>query len=127
MGDRNHSFAALRAERECTLNVPVRAIAQKTVDCGGVSGAKIDKFREFGLTPMPAKRVRAPLVAECPLNFECRVVDTGMVRKYDLFVLEVVQAWIDSPAPKRLRTIHHLGADRFMVAGPTIRLRTRAK
>ena len=42
-------------------------------------------------------------------------------------VLEVVKAWIDFPAPKRLETIHHLGGERFMVAGPTIRLRTRAK
>ena len=127
MGDRNFSYAALKATRECTLNVPARAIAQKAVDCGGVSGATTDKFAQFGLTPLPASRVRAPLVKECPLNFECRVVDAGMVKKYDLFVLEVVKAWIDSPAPKNLKTIHHLGGERFMVAGPTIRLKTKAK
>ena len=98
------------------------------MDCGGVlSGAKIDKSAAFGLTPLPAARVRAPLVAECPLNFECRVVDAGPVNKYDLFVLEVVQAWTDFPAPERLRTLRHLGGERFMVAGPTIRLLTRAK
>ena len=50
-----------------------------------------------------------------------------MVRKYDLFVLKVVKAWTDAPAPKVLKTIHHLGGARFMVAGPTIRLRSRAK
>lgn len=127
MGDRNYSFAALKTTRACTLNVPTVEIARQTVDCGVVSGAEINKFAKFGLTPIPAARVRAPLVKECPLNFECRVVDMGMVKKYDLFVLEVVKAWIDFPAPKRLETIHHLGGERFMVAGPTIRLRTRAK
>ena len=127
LGAQNHSRAALRATRECTLNLPTRGIAQKVMDCGHVSGAKIDKFQAFGLTPLPARRVGAPLVAECPLNFECRVVDAGLVEKYDLFVLEVVQAWTDSPAPKPLKTLHHLGGGRFMVAGPTIRLKTRTK
>ena len=127
MSDRNYSFAALEAARECTLNVPTFKIAQQAVDCGGVSGAKVDKFAAIGLTPIPAARVRAPLIAECPLNFECRVVDMALVKKYDLFVLEVVKAWTDVPAPKRLRTIHHLGGERFMVAGPTIRLKTKSK
>lgn len=127
LSDRNYSFAALKSTGECTLNVPTRAIAQQAVACGNVSGATVDKFAKFGLTAIPAARVRAPLVAECPLNFECRVVDVGMVKKYDFFVLEVVKAWIDSPAPKRWQTIHHLGGDRFMVAGPTIRLKSRAK
>lgn len=127
MGDRNHSFAALKSTGECTLNVPTIEIARQAVACGGVSGATVDKFAKFGLTALPAARVRAPLVKECPLNFECRVVDVGMVKKYDLFVLEVVKAWSDDPAPQELRTIHHLGGDRFMVAGPTIRLKTKAK
>ena len=38
----------------------------------------------------------APLVAECFANLECRVADTRFVNRYNLFVLEVVQAWIDA-------------------------------
>ncbi|HAL92127.1 MAG TPA: flavin reductase [Verrucomicrobia bacterium] len=126
MGDRIFSFGALKATRECVINIPTVAIAQKVVDCGNTSGAKADKFKKFGLTPLPAARVGAPLVAECPVNLECRVVDTRMVAKYDLFILEVVKAWTD-PARKSLKTLHHLGGDRFMVAGKTIRLRTKVK
>lgn len=75
---------------------------------------------------MPAARVAAPLVGECWANLECRVADTRLVRKYGLFVLEVVKAWVD-PAFEHPRTIHHLGHGRFMVAGETIRLPSRKK
>ena len=94
--------------------------------CGNTSGAKVDKFREFGLTPKPASLVGAPLIEECYANLECRVADTRMVTKYCLFVVEVVKAWID-PAMKNPRTIHHLGQGNFMVAGERIKLRSKMR
>ncbi|HPC57748.1 MAG TPA: flavin reductase, partial [Kiritimatiellia bacterium] len=39
MSDRNHSFAALKATRECVLNVPTIEIADNAVACGNASGA----------------------------------------------------------------------------------------
>lgn len=121
VSDRNHSFGTLKRTRECVINVPTVELAPEVVRCGNTSGRTLDKFRAFGLTPVPAARVAAPLVAECYANLEARVVDTRMVPKYGLFVLEVVKAWID-PARRHPRTIHHLGAGHFMVAGRTIRL-----
>lgn len=44
--------------------------------------------------PQPAAQVGAPLIEECFANLECRVVDTSMVERYCLFVLEVIKAWI---------------------------------
>jgi len=126
MSDRNHSFGLMKASRECVINIPAVELAEKVVACGNASGAKTDKFKRFGLTPLPASQVGAPLIAECHASLECRVVDTRMVSKYDLFVLEVVQAWID-PAVKDPRTLHHRGHGRFMVAGETIRLKSRMK
>jgi flavin reductase (DIM6/NTAB) family NADH-FMN oxidoreductase RutF len=70
--------------------------------------------------------VQAPLVAECYANLECRVVDTRLVAKYGVFVLEVVRAWID-PRVKSARTIHHRGRGKFFYAGPTVRLPSRAR
>lgn len=64
-----------------------------------------------------------PLIAECFANLECRVIDTHLVPKYILFILEVLKAWID-PAQKRPRTIHHRGFGRFVVDGPTIMLKS---
>ncbi|MDD3546118.1 MAG: flavin reductase family protein [Kiritimatiellae bacterium] len=126
MSDRNHSFAALKATRECVINVPTAEIADRALGCGNTSGAKVNKFRKFGLTPLPAAQVQAPLIRECPVNIECRVTDMRMVRRYDLFVLQAVAAWKVSGSGD-LTTLHHLGGDRFMVAGPTVRLRSKAK
>ena len=126
ISNRNRTFATLARTKECVLAIPDAKLAGAVVACGNVSGAKTDKFKKSGLTPLPASSVRAPLVAECWANLECRVVDTSLVRKYCFFVLEVVKAWID-PAVKDPRTIHHRGRGRFMVAGPTIRLKSKAK
>jgi flavin reductase (DIM6/NTAB) family NADH-FMN oxidoreductase RutF len=123
---RGFSFAGLKATRECVLNIPAAELAEQVVACGNTSGRRTDKFAAFGLTPVPAKRVAAPLVAECWANLECRVHDTRLVNQYNFFVLEVVKAWID-PAVKDPRTLHHRGRGLFMLAGETIRLKSRAK
>lgn len=119
----DYSFAALRSTKECVIAVPALKLAPKVVQIGNCSGRKVEKFSRFGLTPTPGERVAAPLVAECFANLECRVVDTRLVNKYNLFVLEVLKAWID-PAQKEPRTIHHRGYGRFVVDGETIRLKS---
>lgn len=126
ISDRNHSFALLKASRECVINIPTLEIADQVARCGNTSGAAIDKFAKYGLTPRPAKQVGAPLIAECYASLECRVLDTRLVPSYGFFVLEVLQAWVDTSV-KQPRTLHHRGRGRFMVAGETIRLRSRAR
>jgi flavin reductase (DIM6/NTAB) family NADH-FMN oxidoreductase RutF len=68
--------------------------------------------------------VQAPLVAECFANLECKVVDTRLVDDYNLFVMEVVKAWMD-PAQKDPKTIHHHGYGTFVVDGETINLESK--
>ena len=120
----NYSFAALRATKECVIALPALELAAKVVAIGNCSGRDIDKFERFGLTQAPAKYVAPPLVAECFANLECKVVDTRLVHKFNLFVLEVLKAWID-PAQKNPKTIHHHGYGRFTVDGETIKLKSR--
>jgi flavin reductase (DIM6/NTAB) family NADH-FMN oxidoreductase RutF len=120
----DYSFTALRATKQCVIAVPALALASKVVGIGNCSGQDVDKFARFGLTPVPAKRVAPPLVAECFANLECTVVDTRMVNKYNLFVLEVLKAWTD-PAQKNPKTIHHHGYGRFAVDGDMIKLKSR--
>ena len=122
----NHSFAALKSTGECVIAVPARKMARQVVQVGNSSGRRIDKLAEFRLTPVPAQRVGAPLIAECFANLECRVADRRMVNRYNLFILEVVKAWID-PAQKHPKTIHHHGYGRFVVDGRTIKLRSRMR
>jgi flavin reductase (DIM6/NTAB) family NADH-FMN oxidoreductase RutF len=126
VSDRNHSFAALKSTKECVINIPTAALAAKVVGCGNTSGAKVDKFATFHLTPATAKCVKAPLIAECHANLECHVIDMRMVPRYCFFVLQVVQAWID-PAVKNPKTMHHLGWGNFMLAGRRIRVPSRMR
>ena len=123
---RDFSFEALRRTRQAVLNIPTADLARQVVACGNVSGRRIDKFKKFGLTPLPAEQVEAPLVGECHANLECRVADTGWVNRYNFFVLEVVKAWID-PSCKAPVTLHHRGRGVFALDGETIRLRSNAK
>ncbi len=118
---RNHSFEALTKTKECVLSIPSVELAKQVVKVGNCSGSKVDKFKKFKLTPLPASLVEAPLIAECFANLECKVVDSRMVNKYNFFVLEVVKAWID-PAQKNPHTLHHQGKGVFMVGGDTIKL-----
>jgi flavin reductase (DIM6/NTAB) family NADH-FMN oxidoreductase RutF len=122
----NHSFAALRATRECVIAIPAVALGPKVAGVGNCSGRDVDKFAAFGLTAVPATRVAPPLLAECFANLECRVADTSRVNKYGMFVLEVVQAWID-PKQKHPKTLHHQGYGRFVVDGEAIRLKSRMR
>jgi flavin reductase (DIM6/NTAB) family NADH-FMN oxidoreductase RutF len=122
----NYSFSALRATHECVIAVPAAALAPKVVAVGNCSGRDTDKFAAFGLTAQPAKRVRAPLIAECFANLECRLADTKLVSKYNLFVLEVVQAWTD-PAQKNAKTIHHRGYGSFVFDGKAITLKSKMR
>ncbi|MGB9114695.1 flavin reductase family protein [Bradyrhizobium sp.] len=122
----DYSFAALRATKQCVIAIPAAHLAQKVVDVGNCSGRDVAKFEKFGLTPLKAARVAAPLVAECFANFECKVADSRLVNKYNLFILEVVQAWTD-PGQRHPKTIHHHGYGKFVVDGEAIRLKSRMR
>ena len=126
VSNRNHSFTALRATKECVIAIPARKLAAKVVKVGNSSGRNIDKFKAFGLTPTPAARVKPPLVAECFANLECRVTDTRLVNAYGLFILQVLKAWID-PKQKNPKTIHHRGYGTFAVDGKTIKLKSKMR
>jgi flavin reductase (DIM6/NTAB) family NADH-FMN oxidoreductase RutF len=122
----DYSFAALKATRECVIAIPARHLAQKVVDVGNCSGRDVTKFENFGLTPRKAERVSAPLVAECFANLECKVVDSRLMNKYNLFMLEVLKAWID-PDQKTPKTIHHRGYGKFVVDGSLIKFKSRMR
>jgi len=120
------SFKALTATRECVLNIPTAELAAQVVGCGNTHGDSVDKFETFGLTPVKAELVRAPLIAQCYASLECRVVDTRLKNRYNFFVLEVVKAWVDTVC-KKPQTLHHRGRGVFMVAGETIKLPSKMK
>jgi len=126
ISNRDFSFDAVRKTKECVINIPTVELAKKVVACGNTSGKDVDKFKKFGLTPSKAAMVKAPLIDECYANLECKVIDTSMVNKYGIFILEVVGAWIDR-SQKQPKTIHHQGKGVFAVDGEIIKLASKMK
>jgi flavin reductase (DIM6/NTAB) family NADH-FMN oxidoreductase RutF len=126
VSEADYSFAALRKTKQCVIAIPAVVLAEKVVKIGNCSGREVDKFKIFGLTPLPAEIVEAPLIGECFANLECKVADTRMVKKYNLFVLEVLKAWRD-PAQKHPKTFHHQGYGAFVVDGETIKLKSKMR
>jgi flavin reductase (DIM6/NTAB) family NADH-FMN oxidoreductase RutF len=112
----NYSFGSMKKSRECVINIPTVELAKTVVACGNTSGQSVDKFKKYGLTPVVAACVKAPLIAECYASLECKVLDVKLVTKYNFFVLEVVQAWID-PTQKKAKNDSSSGRRRIHAAG----------
>jgi flavin reductase (DIM6/NTAB) family NADH-FMN oxidoreductase RutF len=120
----NHSFELIRKSRQCVINLPTTALTDIVVGIGNTTGAEIDKFERFGLTAEPAVDVEAPLIGECHANFECRLHDDSLVRKYNFFIFEVVRAHV-ARSPKHPETLHYTGDGLFMVSGRIISRRSK--
>lgn len=90
-----HSYAIIRRTGEFVINLTTRSLARATDWCGVRSGRDYDKFREMGLTPLPAGEVAAPILAESPVNIECRVRQVIPLGTHDMFLAEVVAVQAD--------------------------------
>ncbi|HWV18241.1 MAG TPA: flavin reductase family protein [Rhodocyclaceae bacterium] len=115
----NYSFEMIRKSRECVINLPTVELTDIVVGIGNCSGVEVDKFTEFGLSAEPSAQVKAPRIAECHANFECRLADASMIGKYNFFIWEVVQAHV-AVRPRHPKTLHYTGDGVFMTAGPTL-------
>lgn len=126
ISNRNYSFNILKETKECVINIPTVELAAQIVGVGNTTGSKVDKFKKFNLSPVAASHVKAPMIGECYANLECKVVDMKMATKYNLFILEILKAWI-SPSKKRQRTIHHCGNGIFTIDGKVIKIASKKK
>ena len=127
--DQNHTFDLVRRSKQCVINVPTVDLIDAVIGIGNTHASsrdKADKFERFGLTAVPATKVRAPLIAECYASFECKLIDTSLINKYSLFVFEVVKAHV-AASPKYPKTIHYRGDGVFMVSGQSVSYKRRFK
>ncbi|MBN2226284.1 MAG: flavin reductase family protein [candidate division Zixibacteria bacterium] len=63
--------------------------------CGTKSGRDVDKFSELHLTPIPATKIDAPMIAECPVNLECEIRQSYLLGSHEMFIAEIVAVHID--------------------------------
>lgn len=85
-----HSYRLIKESGEYVINIPTAAQTRLVDYCGTISGSKVDKFKETGLTPVPATYVKAPLIAECPVNLECKVRQVVSLGSHDVFIADVL-------------------------------------
>lgn len=110
----NHSYQTLRKTKECVLAIPAVDQLDLVIAIGTCSGSDTDKFAKFGIATSPAQIVKAPLLADCLANIECKVID--IVTRHNIVVLEAVAA-CTNPRRKEKRTLHAVGDGTFIADG----------
>ena len=85
-----YSHHLIQESGQFAINLPTEALVRSVDWCGVKSGRDVDKFAACGLTAAAASKVGAPLLAESPLNMECRVTQIIPLGSHDLFLAEVV-------------------------------------
>lgn len=115
-----YSYRLLEENREFTINVLPRKLAKVAQFCGSVSGRDHDKFAEQGLTAVPSRMIKVPIIGECVIHYECKVVhynDTRRITmpadlahmaypsgdKHRLYYGEIVAAYADRDAKAKLK------------------------
>ena len=90
-----HSHDILMKTGEFVINLTTEAILRQTDWCGVRSGRDYDKWKETGLTKEPASVVKCPMIAESPVNLECRVTEVKELGSHDMFMAEIVKVHVD--------------------------------
>lgn len=105
---------------EFVLNVPTMDLIKQTLFCGRRSGLEFDKFKETGLTPLPAKKVKPPFIKECIAYLECKVRNQIEAGDHTLFIGDVVAAYANRNVfrevfdIRKAKPIYHIGEDSFV-------------
>ena len=86
-----HSYEIIKKYKEFAINLTNKSLARAADWCGVRSGKNLDKFAEMNLTPVAGQKIKAPVVAESPVNLECVVRETKEMGSHVMFLAEIVQ------------------------------------
>jgi flavin reductase (DIM6/NTAB) family NADH-FMN oxidoreductase RutF len=89
------SYDIIRQSGEFVVNLTSERNLTETDFCGNRSGRDVDKFKELNLTPVPGNIVSVPYIKECPINLECKIVQSTILGSHEMFVAEIVAVHID--------------------------------
>lgn len=119
-----HSYKLIRETKEFVVNIPTMGIVRETLFCGRRTGSEHDKFKEASLTPLPAKKVKPPIIKECVAHLECKLHKKIILGDHALLIGEVLTAYANSGAfaekfnVKKAKIIFHMGGDTFLTIAP---------
>ncbi len=122
-----HSHKLIEESGEFIVNIPTLEIIQAVYACGSLTGRSFDKFRKANLTPMAAKKVKAPAIRECIAHLECEVDGQMTTGDHTIFVGKILEAYADLGAfsdsgydLKRARLLYHAGGNNFALLDPKL-------
>ena len=84
------SHEIIMKTREFVVNIPSSSLAKVVDWCGMKSGRDVDKFAEMRLTSLPGEQVSCPIIADCPINIECKVAKVIALGSHDMFIAKIV-------------------------------------
>ncbi|MDZ7739845.1 MAG: flavin reductase family protein [Bacteroidales bacterium] len=90
-----HSYEIIKKNREFVINLTTAELARAADWCGVKSGRDYNKFKEMKLTPAESNKVKAPAIAESPVNIECRLTDIIKLGIHHMFLAEVLSIQAD--------------------------------
>lgn len=91
-----HSYSMIRESGEFVINLTTEKLAKVTDYCGVKSGRQVDKWKECNLHQEKAQELEyAPMIAECPVNIECKVTEVKELGSHHMFMAEVKAVHID--------------------------------
>jgi len=76
-----YTHGLMEQTEDFTVNVPTTDLADAVAFCGSASGRDHDKFSEKGLVAVPGKKVKSPVIEQCVIHYECKVVHKNDVLK----------------------------------------------
>ncbi len=112
----------IRTTGEFAVNVLGADWLSQILYCGRRHGAREDKFKASGLTPIPCRTLSVPRLAEACAHLECRVESSTEHDGVTLFIARIVHAEVESASydgkvlvVEKARTVHHLGGNTFAI------------
>lgn len=89
------SYAYVRETGVFVVNLTTEALAHATDFCGVRSGRDVDKFEAEHLEREEASHISCSMVAESPVNIECRVTEMKNLGSHTMFLAEVLAVHVD--------------------------------
>jgi flavin reductase (DIM6/NTAB) family NADH-FMN oxidoreductase RutF len=122
MAPQRYSHELIAGPKEFVVNIPTVDIVKETLFCGKTTGREHDKFAETGLTPLPAKMIRPPIIKECVAHLECKLHQQIAMGDHTLFVGEVLTAYANKNAflnskfdLEKVKLLYHAGGNEFAI------------
>ncbi len=113
---KRYSHRLIKETGEFVVNIPSKELVEKVVFCGTTSGRNTDKFKETGLTAIPARKVKPPLIKECITHLECKLYASYEAGDHTIFIGEVVAVTVNEGIERegvldaeKAETISHRG------------------